>query len=399
MKNQAVLVILRQVTFLLLLMWMCVPPEPAADIIAWQGRGYAVQWMKRFSGPDDDVVRMRPVENASPIYHDGVIYTGNSSGTFFAILAETGEVFWRFPAAGPIESEPLLEGNVLYFGDSSGAFYSLKAEDGTLRWSFQAGGVIFARPLVVKEKVIVFNSEDRMFALQKESGEVSWVRSLREEGSTPGNAVHGSSSPVFYNGNIYIGTSQGLLGCVKPSGDVLWQKSLGESGGDYGDIDAEVVVLKDMLVVPTPGDYCFGIRPENGEIAWRIEARGYTSGVVDTSERVCLPLVLKTVERGEVLEIRCIDPKSGVKKWGSDNLKEIDLNREYGWSTTKPLIVKNRLLIGLSGLGMAIIESETGKISGFFPTSSGISADPVRGERDEVYVHSNDGYLYRILIL
>lgn len=352
--------------------------------------------MKRLSDPDTGTP-IRPIESANPVYHNGILLVGTSTGTMSVLRADSGEVLWEFTSGGPIESEPIFHEGVVYFGNSQGTFYALRADTGRAVWSFQAGGVIFSRPLVLGDKIYIFNSEDRLFALQINGGGVVWVRNLRDEEASPKNVVYGSSSPVFYEGTIFVGTSQGLVAGVSPAGEVIWKSILVENG-DYRDIDAEILGAKGVLIVPAPEAYSYGILPENGQNKWRIEATGEENGVFDDMGRICLPLVKKTVDRGEVLEVSCLDPESGKIEWNSENIKNIDKNREYGWTPTKPLIIGDKLILGLSGLGMAIIERKSGKISGFFPVSSGISANPARGDRGEIYVLSNDGYLYCLLI-
>lgn len=378
---------------------MLLPPkESNAGTVLYKGKeGYAVYWMKRLL---KNQVRssLNPLEHASAAFREGVIYAGTSEGYFFAISADSGNILWEFKSDGSIESEPLWEEDIIYFGNSEGTFYALRAETGEVLWSFPAGGIIFSRPVIDGNNVIIFNNDNRLFSFDKYRGEVIWIKTIETESNLNQNIFYGSSSPVLYAGKIYIGLSDGFLACLSLQGELIWKKELAE-GIDYRDLDAVPAISGDVLVMPYFGGLTtFGINPDNGDILWKVTGGGNTGGSIFRNNSICLPLISRNSERGDSLNLSCLNPASGEKTWESSNIKSIDPHQEYGWNPTPPLFLGNKAVLGLSGNGLAIINNDNGAVSGFLTLSSGISSKPVMGEGRDIFVISNDGYLYKIFV-
>ncbi|MDD5224060.1 MAG: PQQ-binding-like beta-propeller repeat protein [bacterium] len=377
---------------------MFLPRETPAGIVLFKGNGYAVYWMKKLLVTQARSL-LNPLEHASLIYHEGVLYGGTSEGKFYAISADSGQVLWEFQSDGSIESEPLWDEETVFFGNSEGTFYALKADTGEVLWFFPTGKIVFSRPVIDGNNIIILNNDNRLFSLDKFRGDVIWIKTIETESNFNQNIFYGSSSPVIYGGKIYVGLSDGFLACLSLQGELIWKKDLAE-GIDYRDLDATPVISGNVLVIPNLGAVStFGINPDTGDILWKIPEGGNTGGVVSKNDSVCLPLVSKNPERGDLLKLSCLNPANGIKTWESDNIKSIEPEQDYGWNPTLPLFLGNKSVFGLSGNGLAIIDNENGKVAGFMPLSSGISSKPVQGEGRDIFVISNDGYIYKILIL
>ena len=78
-----------------------------------------------------------------------LVYIGNSTGTFAAYDATTGERVWWYKAGAGINSSPAVVANTVYFGASDDYLYALNATTGALRCRFHTGGVISSSPVVV----------------------------------------------------------------------------------------------------------------------------------------------------------------------------------------------------------------------------------------------------------
>jgi len=386
----------------LLLLFACslilLPRETPAGTVLYKGNGYAVCWMKKLLKNQARSL-LNPLEHAAFIFHEGVLYGGTSEGKFYALSADSGQVIWEFQSDGSIESEPTWDEETIFFGNSEGTFYALKADTGEVLWFFPTGGIIFSRPVIDGNHVIVFSNDNRLFSLDKFRGDVIWIKTIETESSFNQNIFYGSSSPVIYADKIYVGLSDGFLACLSLQGELVWKKDLAE-GVDYRDLDAVPVISGNILVIPNFGGLTtFGVNPDNGDILWKIAEGGNTGGVISKNESVCLPLVSKNPERGDLLKLSCLNPAHGEKNWESVNIKSIDPDQDYGWNPTTPLFLGNKSVLGLSGNGLAVINNEDGKIAGFLPLSSGVSSKPILGEGRDIFMISNDGYLYKVYIM
>ena len=77
--------------------------------------------------------------SSNPLVIDGVIYTGNRDGYFYAIDTGTHDILWRFPDFGQPPLEPILQSpayneGVIYFAANDCYGYALDAADGSLVW-------------------------------------------------------------------------------------------------------------------------------------------------------------------------------------------------------------------------------------------------------------------------
>lgn len=395
LRNSAVIIGL---ILLFAFLFLLVPRETRAGIALYKGQGFAVYWMKKLQ-KNQTGASLNPLEHGAWIFHEGAIFGGTSEGRFYALSADSGQAIWEFQSNGSIESEPIWDGEIVFFGNSEGNFYALKADTGEVLWSFPTGGMIFSRPLIDGNNIIIFSNDNRIFALDKLRGDVIWIKTIETESSFNQNIFYGSSSPVSYADKIYVGLSDGFLACLSPQGELIWKKDLAE-GVDYRDLDAVPAVSGNVLVIPNFGALAtFGINPENGDILWKISEGGNTGGVVSADNSICLPLISRNPERGDQLRLSCLNPDNGSKKRESEDIKSIDPGQDYGWNPTTPLILENKTILGLSGNGLAAITNENGNMAGFLPLSSGISSKPIKGEGRDIFVISNDGYIYKILIL
>lgn len=107
--------------------------------------------------------------SSQPIVVDGVVYFGSWDGKEYAVEAKTGKQIWAFDCGSSSRSGAAYADGVLYFGDIAGRLYALDAKTGALRW---------------KVKI-----DDHKEAVA-------------------------TSSPIYHNGRVYIGTSSHEEGAI-----------------------------------------------------------------------------------------------------------------------------------------------------------------------------------------
>ena len=166
---------------------------------------------------------------------------GRGNGTLYKLRAPEGELVWRwdFPAtAGPsrdpmhkinggILSTPAVwpEGGLVFVTTAHdgktnrGRLVALDRETGQIRWQLKLRGYSWSSPVVVDGVVVAADSRGSVYLRDAATGETL----LEDENGQPreyldvGGTVE--SSPVVWEGRIYLGVRGGALVCLGESDD------------------------------------------------------------------------------------------------------------------------------------------------------------------------------------
>ncbi len=157
---------------------------------------------------------------SSPVENTGKIYVGSMDSCIYAIDARNGSILWKYKTEGMIRSTPLVENGIVYVGSWDNNMYALNAKDGSLVWKYDAGWIIQSSPIMVENKIVFGSRAAFIFAVDKTSGEEIWK--TRYWGSWV------ESSPVLYDGTIYIGSSDyRKMHAIDPKdGSAIWSSRL-----------------------------------------------------------------------------------------------------------------------------------------------------------------------------
>jgi polyvinyl alcohol dehydrogenase (cytochrome) len=155
-----------------------------------------------------------------PFTLDGPAWTGwgaNISNTRFQNAAGIDaadvprlKVKWAFAFPGDIQaySQPTIAGQRVFVGSPGGKVYSFDAQNGCVHWYFEAeAGVRSAVTLAhVGSRYIAFfgDAKTNVYGLEAGGGKLLWKTKADD---FPVAGI--TSSPVFYNGRIYVGVKSG----------------------------------------------------------------------------------------------------------------------------------------------------------------------------------------------
>jgi kumamolisin len=157
---------------------------------------------------------------SSPEVVNGVVYVGSDDHYVYALDANTGAKLWSFQTGGLVTASPTVANGVVYVGSYDGIVYALNASTGAKLWSFQVGGtvsgVIVSSKAAVANGVVYItggNGDDKLYALDASTGAKLW--SFQTSGVP--------SSPLFYNGLVYIGSEDNNVYAIDASnGTKVW---------------------------------------------------------------------------------------------------------------------------------------------------------------------------------
>ncbi len=162
----------------------------------------------------------------TPAVSGDLVYVGSylrigrrEAGKVYAFSASNGLPKWEFPTVETIDGAIVggltaSEGKV-YFGTTSGTVYALDAQTGTQRWVFEAGSQVWSKPVTAGDSLYFGSFDKKLYALDAVSGKEKW------HFEADGPIV---VSPLLYNGNLYFGTYDHHLYAVDAAtGSKKWE--------------------------------------------------------------------------------------------------------------------------------------------------------------------------------
>lgn len=170
-------------------------------------------------------VKTAKTVTASPVVAEGKVFAGDWSGTMYAVDAETGDEAWTYA----VEPSPGAA-----FGPivSSAAVSNVKMTANT------------------SNTLVIFGAGPRLYALDADDGSEVWVRDFSSDDPDnpgqpdPDTPVEIESSPVVWNGAIYVGIDNhnrggtgvrgGLMALRARDGDLIWKFEPELDHGDQG---------------------------------------------------------------------------------------------------------------------------------------------------------------------
>jgi outer membrane protein assembly factor BamB len=302
--------------------------------------------------------------DATPIIVDGIVYIGDSDGTFDAIRLAGGTAIWtkKLGDAGFLAGAAWDHGR-LYVGDSNGIVRCVSAADGAEIWHFDVGGDVYAGPMIHGEDVLVTCEAGSLFCLNAADGTKRWdfhieaplrcsptivaghvllagcdskLHLIDASNGTETNSVAidapTGSTAAGRESRVYFGTEGGTFYAidVAMSGDkppaIAWTYRDPERGQP---IRSAAAVTEHLVTYGAQGKAVFGLNPIDGQLIWKLPTRSR----VDSSIVIAGDRVVAATERG-VLYL--IDAKTGEEKWQFE---------AGGHFTGSPAVVDGRIII------------------------------------------------------
>jgi len=109
---------------------------------------------------------------------------------------------WVFQTGADVSSQPVVANGVVYFGSWDGKEYAVEVKTGAKLWEYEVGLPTRSAAAYADGTLYFGDAAGRLYALEAKTGTVKWKTRLDQHPSTMA-----TSSPVFYQGRIYIGVS------------------------------------------------------------------------------------------------------------------------------------------------------------------------------------------------
>jgi outer membrane protein assembly factor BamB len=231
----------------------------------------------------EKAITRRPYQFATVLVDNSVIYAGSAGGQFYALDTKKGNKVWHTKLLGGVYAEPIIDEDNVFVADRKGIVYALNKESGTIEWQVETGMEISAKPLVVDDTIYLATALRQIVAVDKLGRGKKWQ--TVKTGALPKMTLKGTSSPVYYNGNIYVGYADGLFVCYKAQdGSVIWSKQLANKSASFTDVDTTPLIYDNVIYISSADGKTFALNPSNGDAVWTIERGGANDLATDGTD-------------------------------------------------------------------------------------------------------------------
>lgn len=205
---------------------------------------FKVSWAKNMD-PEYNSGNL-PIALNSPLIHDGLLYAGSGDGVMSGFSLENGRTIWSKKDNGAYHSAPVAYKDQIIYGNKQGRLYSRHGLTGKLKFNIDLGSSIETKGVVYKGRLFVQARNHKIFCLDVESGKVLWAYKRSVPFLT---TLQRASRPLVKDNKVYVGFADGYLTAFSlEEGVLLWESRLGD-GNKFVDIDSTPVFYKGNLYV------------------------------------------------------------------------------------------------------------------------------------------------------
>lgn len=339
-------------------------------------------WVRQTT--ESDILRFRKLNRMSPILYKNFVIAGNPHDGLVAFDQESGRLVWRRNIELGVEPSATLINDRLFVGANDGQFYSIHAEDGNILWSFPTRIDVLSEPLLVDGVLYILTGNNALYALDASTGRQIWQYSRQDLTAL---TIRGGSKPVFRNGNIIVGFSDGfLVSLLASSGAVKWEKQLSRNK-KFRDIDADPILDGDVLYISAFDEKTYAVRAATGDLVWTEDISGYGKPVLFGKQ------LFVGTSSGEIV---ALEKDTGKKNWSYSLPKE---ESGPGGFASLGGVYRGLLVAGESNGALLALDITTGKKVQHYTPGRGIFAPPrVSESENAVYFISNESNLYKMRI-
>lgn len=302
----------------------------------------------------------------TPAYSDGLIFIGAYDNNLYLLNAKSGEFIWKFAAEGGIVSKPVIyEGNV-YIGSEDQRLYCINVRSGKEIWSYYTNGPIRSSPHISEGHVFIGSDDAYLHVVNALTGR----RAYRVDA---GAAIR--STPVTVADYVYFGTEEGDLFCVDLRGNPKWRFKAKRA------LTSSPVYSNGLIYVGSVDTLLYALDAKNGYIIWRFRMSKASISTPFISENFLFTGSVDT-------HIYCVDIHSAREIWNYATDNQV---------TSSPISYQDSVYCGSVDGHMYCLEFRTGRLRWKFQTGGPITGIPIIAN-DVLYFGSTDHKIYAIVL-
>ncbi len=228
---------------------------------------------------------------ATPLFHDGKLFTLGISGIVSAFDASNGKLLWQKPAPSEqpyfgTASSPVADKDLVIFHSDGFPMTAFDANTGNVKWTAKVNGM-FASPMIVELggiRQVVSMAEESVVGVAVADGSVLWQYPWKNEGML-------AITPIVHDDTIIVSSYHCGVTALKPTlraparvnqrdgkwaVDVVWETK------DVSMFMSNGVLIGDTLfglADKTSGQY-FALDAKTGNVLWLGKPRQATNTAV-----------------------------------------------------------------------------------------------------------------------
>jgi outer membrane protein assembly factor BamB len=219
-----------------------------------------------------------PADNlilAAPVYANGVVYFGTSTGHVYAVDTATHtQAKWSFQAKEAIWGSPLVIGDRVYVPAMDHHLYCLDAQTGQKVWDFEAGAALAAQPSPIDGALYQGAFDGRVYAVEASSGQQVSGFDFKAQ-----NWIW--SEVLVADGRLYVSSLDGKLYALDAAtGEVLAGFPYSTEATDY--VRAAPAQSGESVIIATGNGRVTAVNSSSGQVLWQWPIGGQMTGILTT---------------------------------------------------------------------------------------------------------------------
>lgn len=336
---------------------------------------FDIEWHTRLVKPTQ--LEYEPREAAGPA-HDPAsgIVVAATRDTKIRGVSPKGEVLWTVPTGNGASASPTIHEGTAFIPGGDGMLYALDVKTGKQRWKADLSEELATTPVWWDGRLIVASHSGTVFSVNGNDGQRQWQ--YRRDLPTGFN-VRGVSKPLVHENVVYLGFADGFVAALNPAdGTANWERNVSGDATEFLDVDSSPFIEDGgRLVVTSYRAGVIGLDRATGNELWRNPTKGLT-GLTGKGS------MLFATGDGVVMAIQA---QNGRTVW------TLPLKNLAGGA---PVLADGHLVVPVTA-SLLFVDPTTGKTSLAWDPGRGVNAT-VRSEGSRLYVLSNNGFLYSLLL-
>lgn len=298
------------------------------------------------------------------------------NGEVTAMNVQNGNILWQTNIQHSISATPGANDTTVFVGTKDGNLYALDINTGKIKWNVALPSLTLGAPTATDDVVVVQCHDSSVVALSSDTGKQIWSY----QATQPSLTLYSNSSPVIYNGMVYVGFDSGQLGAFDLyRGVETWQVPIAiqastEAVLNMVDLDGTPTMDNNILFATSYHGTLSAVNTTQGQIIWQRKNSSFEAPVVQNG---------KVIVVDETGRVQAFDESTGATLW---QLK--DLLYRF---VSSPATINNEAVVGDYQGYVHFISLDNGKVLARIKVSGGgISAQPIV-YNNFVIVTSSDG--------
>lgn len=311
-----------------------------------------------------------------------IVYVASPKGDVYAFNQREASLLWQKSLKINLLAGPVVHGHYVVVNADDASIYILNKKNGALLQRVKLQNDAYAKPLIIGNTLFIKTLNGAVYSIDLLTGKKNW----RYDHGSPDIILKASSSPIFYQGAIICGFSDGaLVGLDLNKGHPLFQQHIAFPRGASDierlvDVDTNPLVEADKLYVASYQGEIGAYSINDGRFIWHKPASSYHDLAFDGQTLV----MVSSRDR-----IWAYDKQNGTVLWKQNAL--------YARGLTAPVVWHGLIWVGDRTGMLHAIDPQTGNFVSqrHFPGSI-VSAIVPNGAY--AFVLTTNGQLHRISI-